>query len=94
MPFLAPWESTPPDQAAAFLGELRKEISPGHELCGVSLHAIARSTRSDDVLFALDDGRVADVHLTWRRGAELPPLPIHRVYDSLDQWAAEVMQSN
>ncbi len=42
---------------------------PDHELYGLPVPAIARPVDTDDVLNAIEDGtgRVADVHLTWRR---------------------------
>jgi hypothetical protein len=40
-------------------------------------------------LFAVEDGsgRVAAVHLTWRRGAESPPWPESGLHESRAAWA-------
>jgi|SRR5580692_5607677 hypothetical protein len=89
--FLEPWRALPPERAEAFLGEVQLELSPGHLLYGANLTAIAVSRLADDVLFRLDDGRVAGVHLTWRGGAEQNPWPSHRIYTSFEEWAQQVM---
>jgi hypothetical protein len=89
--FLPPWEPLLPDQADAFQSELERELSAGHPLHGVALQAIARSRRADDALFQLENGCVADVHLTWSRKSERAPWPTHRVYSSLEEWQQHVM---
>ena len=89
--FLEPWRALPPERAEALLREVQIELSPGHPLYGADLTAIAVSRLADDVLFRLDDGRVAGVHLTWRRSAEQNPWPNHRIYPSIEEWAQQVM---
>ena len=89
--FLAPWEALPSDRAASFQAEIERELSPEHPLHGVALHAIAHSRRADDALFQLEDGRVAEVHLTWSRKGERAPWPTHCIYTSLDAWRQQVM---
>jgi hypothetical protein len=84
--FAAPWEPLPSDQAGSFQAEIERELTPGHLLHGVVLHAIAHSRRADEVLFQLEDGRVAEVHLTWSRQYERPPWPVHQIYSSLNEW--------
>jgi hypothetical protein len=88
---LEPWRALPPERAQALLREVQIELSPGHPLYGADLTAIAVSRLADDVLFLLDDGRVANVHLTWSRGAEQNPWPSHRIYASFEEWAKQVM---
>lgn len=56
------------DMAAALEKQLRREICERHVLHGESVRLIARRADTDDVLFALTGRRVAEVHLTWRRG--------------------------
>ena len=90
-PFSGPWEQLPPDRAAAFEAEIQRELSPEHQLHGVTLSALACSHRADDVLFRLEDDRVVDVHLTWSRKTESPPWPSHDIYPSLDAWRGHVM---
>ncbi len=90
--FVAPWQSVRDAQNGADLTrELQLELSPGHLLYGLNLIPIAFSTKADDVLFGLSDGRVASVHLTWRGGPEEPPWPNSRIYVNLQQWAQELM---
>jgi hypothetical protein len=89
--FQEPWEEFLPRQAAAFVREAQTELSSGHPLHGTKLTALAHSTRADDALFQLEDGRVVEAHLTWSGRPELPPWPRHRVYASLEEWAQQVM---
>jgi hypothetical protein len=57
-------------------------------LFGKAVQAILVSTASDDVLFDVldEDGKVAEVHLTWSRHPEVFPWPATIVFDSLDDW--------
>jgi hypothetical protein len=89
--FLEPWERLSSDQAESLNRELATELPLGHPLCQVALRAIARSGRADDALFEMNDGHVVVVHLTWLGACERLPFPLHRVYDSIDQWTREVM---
>jgi hypothetical protein len=83
--FSEPWRALISGEADAILRELRTELSPGHTLHGVNLKAIAASRRADDVLFQRDDGRVCQVHLTWRVSADQSPLPRHRMFSTLEE---------
>jgi hypothetical protein len=89
--FMEPWTALAPGKADDFLRELRIELSPGHPLYGVNLKAIATSLQADDVLFQLDDGRVCQMHLTWRKSAERPPWPHHQMFARLEDWVSAVM---
>ena len=89
--FLKPWVQSDPQPAAAFLRELQLELSTAHPLHGTKLAAIAHSRAADDVLFQMEDGRVAQVHLTWSGHTEQPPWPNHDVYGSIQEWAQQVM---
>jgi hypothetical protein len=91
--FLQPWENSGPGQANACLSELTRELSLGHPLYAVELKALGHSRAADDVLFATDDGRVVEVHLTWSQRAERPPWPTHRFYSTVDEWIEQVMLS-
>jgi hypothetical protein len=80
------------EMAAALEKQLRREICERHVLHGESVRLIARRADTDDALFALTGGRVAEVHLTWRRGTEPDPRwPDTRIFASLDQWVRESM---
>jgi hypothetical protein len=74
-----------PRTAAAFLRELQ------HPWYGTKLTAIAHSRAADDVLFRIEDGGVADVHLTWSGQVEQTPWPDHDVYASVEEWVQRVM---
>ncbi|SMP30336.1 hypothetical protein [Shimia sagamensis] len=67
----AGWEFVSEAQAASLTNELKREVGEKHVLWQSMYHAIARSTQSDDVLFALDDSQspFVLVHLTWQVGS-------------------------
>ena len=67
--------------------QLRLEVGPKHVLFGEEFSLIGRCFANDDALYQLSDGRVADVHLTWRQSPEPNPVwPETLVYESLDDW--------
>lgn len=72
----------------AFENELASEVGGGHVLHGLVVMAIARADGRDDFLFSLQDGRVADVHLTFANRPERPPWPNTAVHISIDAWRA------
>jgi len=90
--WLAPWyPAEGPGQALE--DELARECGPQHRLHGVKARLIARRDDTDDALFALPDGRVAEVHLTWRQsGPEPDPRwPAAGLHASLEDWARDSM---
>jgi hypothetical protein len=56
---LAPWQALSPNAPEHFLRELEHELDVHHPLYGVELKPVALSNQADDVLFQLNDGRVA-----------------------------------
>jgi hypothetical protein len=88
---LAPWQALSPERAEHFLRELENELDVHHPLYGVELKPIALSTQADDVLFQLNDGRVAMVHLTWKSRPETPPWPHHTIYLTFEDWVQKVI---
>jgi hypothetical protein len=74
-PLPEPWFRPAPQHAAALEHEARKEISPGHELAGHALTAIAACPGCDRAAFRLDDGSFAIINLTWTSQGEPPPWP-------------------
>jgi hypothetical protein len=70
--------------------EIGREISSGHPLAGLSLRVLAKRDDSDDVLLTLDEsenGRVAEVHLTWSGKNERDPRwPATTIFKSLGEW--------
>ncbi|PWR23985.1 hypothetical protein [Zavarzinia compransoris] len=72
--FAYPWIALTDGAARAlFDRELRLELVPGHPLHGIGATAIGRVDGEDDILFALDDGRLAVVHLTFIGKPEQSP---------------------
>ena len=72
--WLSPWRAIPdPDLARAFEDELAREVTAPHPLAGLAATALGQHAGNDDVVFALGDGRFAEVHLTWAGTAEAPP---------------------
>lgn len=92
--WLDPWYAVDDAQVREVLErQLKLECSRDHVLFGGNCRLIARRDGSDDALFALADGRVAEVHLTWRKSAEPDARwPVTAVFTSLDQWAEESMR--
>ena len=65
--------------------ELQRELCSSHILYGIEAAAIGRRWRRDDVLFLLRDGRLAQVHLTWRQETN-PVWPDTQIYASFEEW--------
>lgn len=70
-----PWHLVNPDMAASAEAQLCAEIGPQHILFNLKEEAVAIAKRQDqdDVLYALDDGRFAIVHLTYSLKPEPNP---------------------
>lgn len=67
--------------------ELREEVGEGHVLKGLSVHLLAQYETTDDALFALDDGRVAQVHMTWSSKMQKnPKFPATRIFPNVEAW--------
>jgi hypothetical protein len=68
--------------------QIYKEVGNGHVLKGFQLQLLARRLDSDDAVFALHDGRVAEVHMTWRQdGPETNPrFPATAVFPNFEEW--------
>jgi hypothetical protein len=62
-----PWELIPLEQREVLDRELDRELCAAHALAGTAHVAVARRVDRDDVLFIIDDERLALVHLTWNR---------------------------
>lgn len=55
----------PEETRKALERELYREVTAGHVLFGLTVSAKALGGSGDDVVFQLQDGRYAVVHLTW-----------------------------
>lgn len=92
--WLEPWDPIDDrDTQAALERQLRIELSQRHILYGETVRLIARRSDTDDALFALTNERVAEVHMTWRRGPEEDPRwPATAIFALLDEWAEMSMR--
>ncbi|MDF0492483.1 hypothetical protein [Bradyrhizobium yuanmingense] len=88
---LGPWRQVIDERERLLLEEeLRKEIGDRHPLIGLKIKVLARRDDHDDVLAALEDGRVTEVHLTWSGKKEVDPSwPRTVIFESMDQWRAQ-----
>jgi hypothetical protein len=83
------WEIVDPEHRRIFAEELQSELGKGHMLYGLALRPIARADGRDDYLFQAEDGRVAEVHLTFANRPERPPWPGASLFDTLEAWRKE-----
>ena len=65
--------------------ELARELHKKHILHGLRAVALAKRIDCDDYIFQLDDGRIAQVHLTYAVEST-PDWPHTLVFDSRAQW--------
>lgn len=92
--WLNPWQPVESENVQlGLVAELHRELPTGHVLVGARVTAIARRDDCDDVLFALDDGRVAVVHLMFS-GSAGPNrhFPTTRFFDSLNHFVEDEMK--
>jgi hypothetical protein len=83
------------DEQAGLQIELGVELAEAHPLFGYAVTAIARRYDRDDVLFELPDGRVAEVHLTWRGAKEVDTRwPRAQLFSSVEEWIKERMTAS
>lgn len=91
--FLDPWQ---PTKLNIILLELDKELCKSHVLFGLELEILARRRDKDEYIFWIkQQGKFAQVHLTWRGEVESDPFwPVTTIYDTLDEWVEMVMKSD
>src|SRR5215469_6401347 len=63
-----PWFRPEPRHSAALAAEARAEIGASHELAGHELTVVVKCEGCDEVIFTVDDGTFAQVHLTFGAG--------------------------
>jgi hypothetical protein len=88
---VSPWHAPSASAAQSLIAEAEEEIAADHPLKGMINSVLARSSASDDVLFQLKDGRVADVHLTWSRQREQSPWLRHKIFSNVDEWTVAIL---
>lgn len=84
-----PWHHVRAEESERLHAQLLRELGRGHQLFEWrgKCHAIAARQDRDDVLFALADKRVVQVHLTWSKTVQPPPFPRSEFFSSLDTFA-------
>lgn len=102
MKWLEPWiaiadldwpEEKKADYCSAWEAQLGREVGPRHLLRGENATLIARRFDTDDALFQLADGQIAEVHLTWSRGQEPDPKwPRTVLFASINEWARDSLE--
>jgi hypothetical protein len=92
--FLKPWRRVTDEQAMFFEGELKRVLAPHHPLFGRHLAAAAVTCETDDVLFQLDEGVLAQVHLTYALHPEAPGFPYCQMFSTFGDWMLEAMLSD
>ncbi|HEX8485106.1 hypothetical protein [Sphingomonas sp.] len=101
MDWLEPWvaitdldwpEQKKVEYCSAWERQLAREVGPQHVLRGTTATLVARRFDTDDALFQIPNGQLAEVHLTWSCGEEPDPTwPVAAIFFSLDEWARESM---
>jgi len=82
------WRTVMTVRARAMIdAELGRELPEGHVLKSRTAKVLGRFEQSDDMLFQLEDGSVAEVHLTWEV-EDRADWPRTALYDSFRLWAA------
>jgi hypothetical protein len=91
LPLPPAWRPLTTSRAQALLAELRAELTTGHTLHGVPVHAVAETADSTDVLFrhCNDPVRFTVVHLTYRAPALDANYPKVRIDGSWLEFMAE-----
>src|SRR5690348_14998018 len=83
-----PWRPvSDPGERATLEEQFEREAPTSHVLAAISITCIGRRDDTDDALFLLPDGRVAEVHLTWASGSVGDPWPSTVIFPGLNNWA-------
>jgi hypothetical protein len=84
------WVPLDERRARAAEAELKRELHSTHVLYAVPAVALAKRTASDDYLFELDQGRVAQVHLTYAVEStnRWPPT---KIFSSRSEWLSTTL---
>jgi hypothetical protein len=88
MNYLEPWFAV---NDPGLADELRRELSSGHVLTGLSVTALARRRDRDDVLFEIGDGsgRLAQVHLSYQKESD-SRWPLTTVFSTEAAWESSM----
>jgi len=94
MTFPKGWHAPTDEKPGSGLVEqLYKEVGDGHILKGFKVQLVARRFNSDDAVFALADGRVAEVHMTWKKGGPetSPRFPATTIFHDIEEWLTSAL---
>lgn len=90
MEWIDPWSAIE-DGGISLVVELKRELSPQHVLFGRDAVAIARRSDCDDVLFKMEDGSFAVVHLTWSgKQDQYPNFPWTTIHKTMEDFVKKV----
>ena len=78
-----PWFGPADEQAHALSHEALAEIGHDHELASRDLVLVAACSGCDLVVFQVEDGTFAIVHLTWTGRLEAAPWPTARRFRTM-----------
>lgn len=79
------WRAVAAGESDGLVAEIARELADGHILKGRAFTVIARRDDQDDVLLTLDDGEIAEMHLTWARETS-PNFPGAMLYLDFATW--------
>ena len=85
------WRRLSDAEALRLRTELKRELSPGHVLAGLTITAVAQGPEHpDDILFRVEcePPVYAFVHLSWNRES-LSQFPFTKLYQNLAEVAAD-----
>ena len=63
------WRPVDAEEGDGLARQLKAELAPAHILRGRAFEVLARRDDADDLLLRLDDGEIAEMHMTWARQA-------------------------
>ena len=63
------WRAVEAGEAQGLAARLCADLAPAHILVDRAFEVIARREDADDVLLRLDDGEIAEMHMSWAKQA-------------------------
>lgn len=75
----------------SYVSEAYREIAQYHPLYGIKLTVLAKSEANDDVLFYMEHGQFAVIHLTYSQN-QTSGFPRYKILDTYDEVKAYLEQ--
>lgn len=91
--FVNPWMDAEQlnDRGVSLKQELLHELHPQHSLFNKNFRILAKRQDNDTILIELENGKLATVHLTWKKTSESGNYPITVFFSSpLDFWKCKM----